>query len=109
MWLRSPIVLVRLTFHVLCYHQALLCSPFSKDATQRPISRSSLSFLVPLDSPSLAPVPTIGNLAFTRSVRAASAPAAVFADSMGGVQTELCRSWEEKQACRYGAKCQFGS
>ncbi|ORY80740.1 hypothetical protein BCR35DRAFT_245461, partial [Leucosporidium creatinivorum] len=22
-------------------------------------------------------------------------------------QTELCRSWEEKGSCRYGAKCQF--
>ncbi|KAM6489089.1 hypothetical protein JOM56_015501, partial [Amanita muscaria] len=22
-------------------------------------------------------------------------------------KTELCRSWEEKSTCRYGAKCQF--
>lgn len=26
---------------------------------------------------------------------------------MGLYKTELCRSWEEKGSCRYGAKCQF--
>ena len=26
---------------------------------------------------------------------------------LGLYKTELCRSWEEKGSCRYGAKCQF--
>ena len=26
---------------------------------------------------------------------------------LGLYKTELCRSWEEKGTCRYGAKCQF--
>ncbi|KAI0343972.1 hypothetical protein BDW22DRAFT_1110352 [Trametopsis cervina] len=62
-------------------------------------------------------IPSVQNVSLGGSAQA-NAQAAVNNAAMGGgpnannrklglYKTELCRSWEEKGTCRYGAKCQF--
>lgn len=49
---------------------------------------------------------SVGSRGESESVSAQNGPSANNR-KLGLYKTELCRSWEEKGTCRYGAKCQF--
>ncbi|KAH9853060.1 hypothetical protein C2E23DRAFT_125536 [Lenzites betulinus] len=61
------------------------------------------SYGVPLSSPGVALTNTGSSIGTNSTGNGPSANNR----KLGLYKTELCRSWEEKGSCRYGAKCQF--